>query len=541
MASSQSFLSAKLLDNLGGQPKWLKISVALVAVIVLRSISKYRNGVKAVAGIPGFRVPFFPLGMPGVMIPTSWWNPGYYFTWQWKTTNYTRFGNDTFSLVPFLVGPPTIYTATLEVARQSIGGGHKTSFAKADQFQPALLYWGMNLVAADKEVWRKHRRIVGPAFNNSVYEMVWKETLQLYRDMTAAEQWDGKQEIVVPVAQDITFKLALLVIGKCGFGFRFGWLDSPQSGGRKFSLQEALRIVADTNLQATLLPKWIRRYSPIKSFRDSYEAYEQMAQFMDQHVAQKKEEIQSKNSTEIGKDVLTLLVQANEQENSKLKMSKEELLGNVFILLFAGHETTGHTLAVTLAFLSLYPDIQEDAYQQVKSVIGNKEPNFEDCNKLDKVLAIFFESLRLFPSGHLLMREAWEDTVIQVPNPIGQEGTTSVPVPRGTQLIVDMVGVHYNPRYFPDPYEFKPSRWQDVGIDSETFTAFSIGPRACMGRKFATVESVCFLSCLLRDFEVHPLLNAGETKEQWRERVVDAIFVLTLGVKDVPLRFVRRL
>lgn len=89
--------------------------------------------------------------------------------------------------------------------------------------------------------------------------MVWSETLKTYRDMTVAEQWDGKKEITVPVLQKVTFKLALLIISNCGFGFNFSWFDPPKSSDGKLSLQEALRVVADTNLQAVLLPKWIRR------------------------------------------------------------------------------------------------------------------------------------------------------------------------------------------------------------------------------------------------------------------------------------------
>ena len=68
----------------------------------------------------------------------------------------------------------------------------------------------------------------------------------------------------------------------------------------------------------------------------------------------------------------------------------------------------------------------------------------------------------------------------------------------------------------------------------------SLGPRACNGRKFATTESVCFLTLLLRDFKVEPLLRAGETKEQWRDRALVAKIALTLGVVDVPVRFIRR-
>jgi hypothetical protein len=51
-----------------------------------------------------------------------------------------------------------------------------------------------------------------------------------------------------------------------------------------------------------------------------------------------------------------------------------------------------------------------------------------------------FERLDL-AAGFIMIREATEDTVLQIPNPVGQEGTTPLPVAKGTQVIVDMVGV----------------------------------------------------------------------------------------------------
>ena len=100
--------------------------------------------------------------------------------------------------------------------------------------------------------------------------------------------------------------------------------------------------------------------------------------------------------------------------------------------------------------------------------------------------------------------------------------------------------LEHNPRYFSEPEEYNPSRWYGLPSDSELFSAFSIGARACIGRKFATMEAVAFLTMLLRDWKVEPLLKAGETKEGWRHRVLDAKIALTLWVKDVPLRFSRR-
>jgi hypothetical protein len=45
---------------------------------------------------------------------------------------------------------------------------------------------------------------------------------------------------------------------------------------------------------------------------------------------------------------------------------------------------------------------------------------------------------------------------------------------------------------------------------------------------------------LLREWKIHPTLREGETKEEWRNRVLDARMIVTLGVKDVPVKFTKR-
>ena len=69
---------------------------------------------------------------------------------------------------------------------------------------------------------------------------------------------------------------------------------------------------------------------------------------------------------------------------------------------------------------------------------------------------------------------------------------------------------------------------------------FGFGPRACLGRKFAMAESVCFLTVLLRDWAVSPLLREGETILEWRSRVLRVDCAFTFGVGPVPLTLRRR-
>jgi hypothetical protein len=66
------------------------------------------------------------------------------------------------------------------------------------------------------------------------------------------------------------------------------------------------------------------------------------------------------------------------------------------------------------------------------------------------------------------------------------------------------------------------------------------GPRTCVGRKFSIVEAVSFLTLLVRDWIIEPVMNPGETGEQWRERVMQADVALTLTVKPLSVRLKRR-
>lgn len=55
---------------------------------------------------------------------------------------YKYYGNDTISVIPFgpTTGGPALYSANLDVARQVISGGHKSSFIKPETASQALLF-----------------------------------------------------------------------------------------------------------------------------------------------------------------------------------------------------------------------------------------------------------------------------------------------------------------------------------------------------------------------------------------------------------------
>ncbi|KAK0187604.1 hypothetical protein F5146DRAFT_1003369 [Armillaria mellea] len=72
---------------------------------------------------------------------------------------------------------------------------------------------------------------------------------------------------------------------------------------------------------------------------------------------------------------------------------------------------------------------------------------------------------------------------------------------------------------------------------------FGFGPRACVDRKFAQIEAVCFLAHFLRDWKVEVVLgHAGETAAQtWEKIAADATLRGTaFSLGSMPIKFVAR-
>jgi len=195
-----------------------------------------------------------------------------------------------------------------------------------------------------------------------------------------------------------------------------------------------------------------------------------------------------------------------------------------------------------LALLGLYQDEQEKVYQEIKRVLPDgRDPNFEDSESFTYLRKCIQETMRLYSPASVLLREAMQDVQLSVTKRATGEKSHNVVIKKGTQVLVNIIGIHYDPRHFPDPDAFKPSRWTDDSINSDAaFVGFGQGPRACIGRKFSLAEATCFLVMLLRDWRVDVDLAQGETSQQWQQRVMTAHMTSLRGLGPISVRFSRR-
>jgi cytochrome P450 len=83
--------------------------------------------------------------------------------------------------------------------------------------------YGPSIAVAEKEEWRKHRRIAGPSFSESNNVLVWESTVEIILGYFTKWNRDGKGSTVrVPDFTEVTTQVAYMVFSTAGTCRRLG-------------------------------------------------------------------------------------------------------------------------------------------------------------------------------------------------------------------------------------------------------------------------------------------------------------------------------
>jgi len=321
----------------------LNAALALVALFAASRIYKLWSGLKAVDYVSGMRCAFGVRSPLGFLFPTRFssffCNPGLNYLWELKRSGGFDRDTDIISIVPWLHGTPAVFVSSMEMMQQILG--YSDDFDKLSRDVGTSLF-GTNVATLQKEPWKKHRRILNPAFSQKLYSMVWKESMRTFRDMVDTETWEKKQSITLPVLGDLTSKFTLTIVASCAFDFRSTWSDSIATAGKGMSLQECLRVIIQDATVRVLAPTWAYAL-PFKVLKRVDTAFTTIFSFMRSQIALRREKILSEDVTSEdtpGKNtIFNNIVKAN-IDGGKFAFDEDEVVGNTFIMLFAGHGTS---------------------------------------------------------------------------------------------------------------------------------------------------------------------------------------------------------
>ncbi|CAL1528758.1 unnamed protein product [Lymnaea stagnalis] len=221
--------------------------------------------------------------------------------------------------------------------------------------------------------------------------------------------------------------------------------------------------------------------------------------FFEENIAALIRDRKSNSSAAGPMDFMQLLMNAEADDDTDgfvgdKKLSTMEIAAQGIIFIIAGYETTATTLQYISYELGRHPDIQERIFSEIQRVLGDEEPNYENCQGLKLMEATINETLRMYPPVHILSRHAENATVLN-----------GVPVPAGTGIYIPIGSIGRDPEFFSDPDTFQPERFLDENareINQLAFIPFGFGPRQCIGLRLGVLELKVTMVHILRSVKI---------------------------------------
>ncbi|HKO41916.1 MAG TPA: cytochrome P450 [Pyrinomonadaceae bacterium] len=352
---------------------------------------------------------------------------------------------------------------------------------------------GQGLLTSEGEVWKRQRRLAQPAFHRqriSAYGDVMVEyTRRMIANWKAGEQRDIHRDMM---------RLTLEIVVKTLFD-----ADVSQDADKVGNVLS--RLVMPFASQATL--KWIAdNRLPTSTHRSFNRDVDEIDAIVYRIIDERR-----RSGIDQG-DLLSMLLAAHDEDGSQ--MTNRQLRDEVMTLFLAGHETTALTLSWAWYLIARNPEVERKFHEELDQVLSGRLPVAADMPRLKFTEKIAKESMRLYPPAYGLGRQAVEDCEIG-----------GYRIRRGSQLFMFQWVTQRDPRFFPEPEQFKPERWTEEFTNSlpkYAYFPFGGGPRVCIGNYFAMMEIVLLMATIGQRFH----FSVGE------QRPVELLPAMSLRPKD---------
>jgi len=206
-------------------------------------------------------------------------------------------------------------------------------------------------------------------------------------------------------------------------------------------------------------------------------------------------------------DMLQLLMQAQkgtlQEDNSsgskKMKLEDEDIIAQVLLFFLAGFDTASTLLCFASHQLAVHLEVQTRLQEEIDETLQENGGKFtyEALHNMKYLDMVVNETLRLYPPAAAVDRVCVRPYILKSDPPME--------IHPGEVLFIPIIGLHRDPKYYSDPERFDPERFNDENkhnINPLAYLPFGIGPRSCIGNRFALMETKLALVYLLSRFSL---------------------------------------
>ncbi|KAJ1063750.1 hypothetical protein K5549_009062 [Capra hircus] len=368
---------------------------------------------------------------------------------------------------------------------------------------------GTGLLLLEGQTWFQHRRMLTPAFH---YDIL-KPYVGIMADCVGVmlDKWEElvSQDSHLEIFGHVS-SMTLDTIMKCAFSHQ----GSVQTDRNSQSYIQAIRDLS--HLVVSRLRNALHQNDLIYRLTPEGRWNHRACQLAHQHtessalagnhcsgtdavIKERKAHLQKEGELEKVRsrrhlDFLDILLFARMENGSSL--SDEDLRAEVDTFMFEGHDTTASGISWILYALASHPGHQQRCREEIQSLLGDGASiTWDHLDQMPYTTMCIKEAMRLYPPVPAISRELSKPITF----PDGRS------LPAGILLSLSIYGLHHNPKVWPNPEVFDPTRFAPGSTrHSHAFLPFSGGSRNCIGKQFAMNELKVAVALTLLRFELSP-------------------------------------
>jgi cytochrome P450 len=344
-------------------------------------------------------------------------------------------------------------------------------------FDIARSIFGNALPFINGDAWLKQRRIMNPVFRkqavDSYFDQMFYHTEQMLDRWRVAVEKTPEQSI--NAHQDLS-SLTVAIATDTLFGSSLSKesIDALLAN-MDLMLSENKRRVGN----GFSPPFWI----PLPSNKKLKKAVVEYDQIVGEVISKRL------NATEESYSIIDLLLHSKDSETGD-SLNFQQIKNEVKVFFVAGTDTSSNAVTWLLYLLSKTPAVEKKLREELEQQLGSKKPDIASLATLPYMLQVIYEALRLYPSAWLFSRSNVEDDEV--------DGCL---IKKKGNIFISTYMLHHNPKYWDNPEEFKPERFEGVDITKlKAYIPFGFGPRRCIGERFGMMEIQLILIRILQNF-----------------------------------------
>ncbi|KYN10062.1 Cytochrome P450 9e2 [Trachymyrmex cornetzi] len=358
--------------------------------------------------------------------------------------------------------------------------------------------FGKNLAALRGERWREIRSILSPAFTSSKMKTMYKLMFDCGVDFGSYLAQLPPEERIMEI-KDVFTRFTNDVIATCAFGVK---VDSMRNRKNDFYVYgtEATNFTGNLIFLKMYILRtlpWLARILKLTFVR------EEIANFFRELV---KITIKARDENGIVRPDMLQLMMESRGKDGKTELTIDDMVSQAFIFFFGGFESTSTLMCFAAHEIAINQNIHKRLQNEIDQVLEdtNGQATYEAVNSMEYLDAIINEALRMYPVVVMLDRLCLKDFELPPPLP----GIKPFTIKKGHGIWVPVYGLHRDPKYFEEPEKFDPERFlgerKKDNFNCGAYLPFGIGPRMCIGNRFALLETKVLLFQLLARCDLKP-------------------------------------